>query len=165
MQNFKKLRAWQLAADLAIDAYSLSRKLPRDERFDLIKQIRRSASSMPANVAEGRLRATDADFVRFLDHALGSSAELESHLYLAERLGYLLPTDTASIQPQIEILRRTISALIRSIHNAPSTHRPLQPAEGPSAHGPQLRESRAPSTARAQPLSRNRERSAIKAEG
>ena len=130
MQSFRKLRAWQLAADLAVDSYALARKLPREEQFELARQIRRSSSSISANVAEGRLRATDADFVRFLHQALGSSAELESHLFLAERLGYLRSDDVSTVQPQLEVVRRTLMALVRSIHKAPSDRRPLEsPAE------------------------------------
>jgi four helix bundle protein len=81
--DFKKLEVWRLAKGLAIDVYHVTKGFPRSEDFGLTAQIRRSAGSIPANIAEGCGRNTDGELARFARISLGSAAELESHLLLA----------------------------------------------------------------------------------
>ena len=87
-KNYMDLIAWQKAMDLAQTIYSAAKKLPPDERFGLCSQMRRAAVSVPANIAEGEGRRTDGEFVHLLSVAHGSVRELETHVMLAERLGY-----------------------------------------------------------------------------
>jgi four helix bundle protein len=75
--------------DLVEISYKLSSRLPLDERFGLISQIRRAATSIPANIAEGFGRWNARDFARFAAIASGSLRELETHLIIVQRLGYL----------------------------------------------------------------------------
>ena len=75
--------------ELSVDVYRFSDALPNDERFGLTAQMRRSASSVPANIAEGFGRQTPASFVHFLRLARGSLLETETHIELAWRLGYV----------------------------------------------------------------------------
>ncbi|HEX6837928.1 MAG TPA: four helix bundle protein, partial [Polyangia bacterium] len=89
MQDFRDLKVWQRAHELTLAIYRATATFPSEERFGLTSQMRRSAASVPANIAEGRCRGSDADFGRFLRVALGSAAETEYHLILAGDLGLL----------------------------------------------------------------------------
>ena len=89
MSNESELDVWRVAMDLAVEVHRLSDKLPARERLGLADQLRRSASSVPANIAEGNARHHPREFRQFLSIAQGSIAELRSHLELALRLAYL----------------------------------------------------------------------------
>ena len=86
MQNFRKLTVWAKAHELAIHAYRATAEFPRDERFELTRQIRKAAVSVPANIAEGCGRSTSRDMARFLDLSSGSACELEYYWILATDL-------------------------------------------------------------------------------
>ena len=88
-QSVQRLKVWQKSMDLVEEAYRLSSCLPPDERFGLVSQIRRAATSVPSNIAEGFGRWNAPDFARFVSIASGSLRELETHLRIAQRLGYL----------------------------------------------------------------------------
>ena len=83
MQDFRKLAVWEKAHQLSVNIHRLSLAIPRSGNSAFISQIRRAAESIPANIAEGTGRGSDADFARFLQIAIGSSSELESHLQFA----------------------------------------------------------------------------------
>ncbi len=89
VRNHQQLRVWKMSMELALDIYHVTGHMPPNERFGLTSQIRRAAASIAANIAEGAGRESAADFARFLSIARGSLAELETHLLLAEGLGYL----------------------------------------------------------------------------
>ena len=76
MKNFKNLKVWQKGIELVINVYKDSMKFPKEELYGLTSQIRRSAVSIPSNIAEGSGRNSDKEFNRFLDISLGSSFEL-----------------------------------------------------------------------------------------
>ncbi len=80
MRNFRDLKIWKRSFKLANNIYEQSKGMPNDEKFGLTSQIRRSAVSIPSNIAEGCSRRTNKDFTRFLEIALGSSFELETQL-------------------------------------------------------------------------------------
>ncbi len=86
--SYEDLKVWQRAIDFTVTIYRCTKSFPKDERFGLISQMRRAATSIPSNVAEGKGRS-DPDFARFLLQARGSAWELETQLQLALRLGYL----------------------------------------------------------------------------
>ncbi len=86
--NFKELKIWQRSIDLAAKVYSLTAKFPDSEKFGLISQTRRSAVSVPSNIAEGSGRGSNKDFSRFLDISLSSSFELETQLIIAKMLNF-----------------------------------------------------------------------------
>jgi len=86
----------------AIDCYKLAASLPEDERFGLVSQIRRAATSVPANIAEGFGRWNARDFARFLAIASASLRELETHLIVAIRLGYLDASSTQGARRGID---------------------------------------------------------------
>ena len=84
--SHKDLIVWQRAMDLAVEIYHLTERFPRQEIYGLTAQMRRAAVSIPSNIAEGRRRATRADYGRFLQIAFGSAAELETQIDLAARI-------------------------------------------------------------------------------
>ena|SRR5690606_8614822 len=86
MHNFQELVIWQKAMDIAEDVYRLSATFPKTEKFGLISQMRRSAVSIPSNIAEGAGRNMDGEFKNFLGIASGSSNELFTQLLLSHRL-------------------------------------------------------------------------------
>jgi four helix bundle protein len=93
VRDYKKIKAWELAHKLALDVYRSTADFPTSEQFGITSQLRRAASSVPANIAEGSDRATDKDFLRFLDIALGSLKETEYFLLLSNNLNYLQETE------------------------------------------------------------------------
>ena len=101
----KDLEVWKLSMTMVTKVYKLTKTFPENEKFCLINQICRASVSIPSNIAEGCGRGTDKDTLRFLDIALGSSAELETQLLIAESLGY------ANVQDILKDLDK-INALI-----------------------------------------------------
>lgn len=91
--SYRDLRVWQRAMDLACEIYGVTRLLPADERFGLKSQLRRSAVSVPVNIAEGSGRATTKELLHFISIARGSLKEIETLLTVCERLTMLSPSD------------------------------------------------------------------------
>jgi four helix bundle protein len=89
VSGYRKLIVWQEAKSLTIIIYGATAKFPKDELFGLVSQMRRAVVSVPANIAEGWMRESLRDKKRFLEIALGSLLELESHIEVANDLGYL----------------------------------------------------------------------------
>ena len=102
---------------MAESCYRLTRQFPRDELFGLTSQIRRSAGSVPANIAEGHGRENTGNFVQHLRIAQGSLKELETHLLLAERISILPVLDSQPVLAQCESLGKMLPALIRSLQH------------------------------------------------
>ena len=89
MRDFRKIQAWERAHRLTLQLYKITAAFPPEERYGLTSQIRRAVSSIPANIAEGAGRNTQAELARFIHIASGSASELEYHLLLARDLGYI----------------------------------------------------------------------------
>ena len=87
-RSFQDLIVWQKAHHFVLDAYKLTKQFPADERFGLIAQLRRSAVSIPANIAEGFKKRSKSDKARFMNIAQGSLEESRYYLILAKDLGY-----------------------------------------------------------------------------
>ena len=114
-RSFRGLLVWQQAMQLARATHSLTRSLPREERYSLSNQMWRAAISVPANIAEGSGRGTKRDFVQFLRIAQGSLRELETYLLL---LPDIQLTSTQQVDPllrQIESIARLLNRLIQSL--------------------------------------------------
>jgi four helix bundle protein len=109
VRNYQDLIAWQRAMDLVTHIYELTKRLPPDERFALTTQLRRCATSIPSNIAEGEGRFSKADFRRFLSIAHGSLREAETQLLIAVRLGYL---ESVTVENSL----KTASEVGRLIH-------------------------------------------------
>jgi four helix bundle protein len=115
MKDFKKLKVWQQAHDLTLKVYKITMNFPKEELFGLTSQIRRSCSSIAANIAEGCGRGGDADFSRFLQMAMGSASELEYHLLLSMKLNYLNQSDYEDLNNQIIDVKRMLATLIKRL--------------------------------------------------
>lgn len=89
MQNYKELKVWEKAHQFTLMVYEQSRQFPKEELYSLTNQLRRAASSVPANIAEGCGKKSQAEFAHFLNIALGSANEAEYFLILARDLNYL----------------------------------------------------------------------------
>jgi four helix bundle protein len=108
IQSVQRFRVWRNSMELVVACYKLSAALPSDERFGLVSQIRRAATSIPANIAEGFGRWNAREFARFLSIASGALRELETHLIIAGRLGYLANGSADSTLLAIDNLARML---------------------------------------------------------
>lgn len=115
MRDHTKLKAFQLADELAVGVYQATAEFPRAEQFGLRAQMRRAAVSAASNIVEGCARQTQADYLRFLDIAYGSVRELEYQLSLAARLGYLAEEPSQSLRDLCVETSKVLSGLIRSL--------------------------------------------------
>lgn len=106
MRNYEDLQVWQKAHAVTLDIYRNTRSFPIEERFGLTSQIRRSCSSIGANLAEGCGRRSDAEMARFVQIAMGSGAELSCHLRLARDLDLLS-------KPSFDRLRSDLGEVMR----------------------------------------------------
>ena len=106
MKDYKELEVWQKARRFAVELYRITASFPKSEIFGLTAQIRRSATSVPANIAEGWGRGSTKDHIQFLLIARGSLLELETHLLIAEDLRYLEAADCATSRSTIESIGR-----------------------------------------------------------
>ncbi len=89
MKDFRNLKVWNKAHELAMLIYKQSNQYPKEELFGITSQIRRASTSIPTNIAEGRGRRTDNDFARFIQIAMGSASELEYLILLSFDLNYI----------------------------------------------------------------------------
>lgn len=115
MRNYKELQVWQRAKNFAVNLYGVTEKFPRTERFGLTSQIRRAASSVPANIAEGWGRQSTKEYIQFLTVARGSLMELETHLIIAGDLLYLKPNQLEESQREVEGIGQMLNRLIRAL--------------------------------------------------
>src|ERR1051326_2818386 len=104
---------WKLAMDLVVEVYQLTARLPKDERFGLVSQMQRAATSVPSNVAEGAGRGSGPDHRRFLYAARGSLNELCTQMSICHRLKYLATTDTATAEQLTMRVRQLLAGTIR----------------------------------------------------
>jgi four helix bundle protein len=111
VRSFRDLVVWQRSIDLSVAVYRLTDAFPRSERFGLTNQLRRAATSVAANIAEGHARSSRRDYAHFLSIARGSLAETRSHLELAGRLGFASPDALAEIEELAGETSRMLTAL------------------------------------------------------
>lgn len=117
MRNFRNYRVWKQAMLIVHEVYTVSKLLPREEQYVLAAQLRKSAVSIPSNIAEGCGRETDKEFRRFLEIALSSAFELETQLLLADSLFGLGKHECyqngmrmlGELQPAINALMQTLN--------------------------------------------------------
>ena len=118
VNSYSDLRVWQRAMDLVVTSYEVAKQFPQSELYGLVSQIRRAAISIPANIAEGHGREHLGDYLHHLSMANGSLMELETHLLLAGRLGYLSAEPMNQLLDQTAEVGRMLAGLIRSLENS-----------------------------------------------
>lgn len=115
MKDFRKLKVWEKAHELAIAIYKVTKNFPKEELYGLTSQIRRAGVSIPANIAEGCGRSGDAELARFAQIASGSASELEYHLLLSYDLGYLENSNFQNLTSQVTEVKRMLTAFIQKL--------------------------------------------------
>ena len=120
MRDFKNLKVWGKAHHLTLAVYRATKCFPKDELYGLTSQMRRSAASVSANIAEGCGRPGTVEFARFLHIAMGSASELEYHLLLAKDLELLQPPDYLRLETDVSEVKRMLVSFTQRL-------RPVQP--------------------------------------
>jgi len=114
-RNFKNIKAWQYADDLAVLVYSKTKSFPKEELYGITSQLRRAVVSIPTNIAEGANREHKKEYLHFLYIAMGSMAETEYLLHLSRRLEYLEDDEYKKLEDLRKESARTLYGLINSV--------------------------------------------------
>ena len=112
IQNYKELDVWKVSVALTTELYKLTSHFPDTERYGLISQVRRAATSIAANIAEGWGRGSTGEYIQFLTVARGSLMELETHLIVACNLHFLNSDDFGSVSKPVQDIERMLNRLI-----------------------------------------------------
>lgn len=115
IESYRDLHVWQAAVELTVECYAETKKFPTSETYGLTSQIRRSSTSVAANIAEGYGRDNTGSYVQFLRVAQGSLKELETHVIIATRIGYLESSQEKFLLQRSEQIGRMLRALMRSV--------------------------------------------------
>jgi four helix bundle protein len=115
MKDFRKLKVWERAHQLVLAVYQTTMSFPRDETYGLTAQIRRSASSIPSNIAEGCGRDGDAELARFCLIACGSASELEYQILLAHDLKLIPSGHYEQLTQEITEIKRMLTVLVQKL--------------------------------------------------
>lgn len=115
MRNYRDLIVWQKSMALVTEVYSVTRLFPKEELYGLVSQIRRSAVSIPSNIAEGYGRYSTNDYIRFLQIAIGSLYEFQTQLEIGLNLGYLSKDIFEKVYGQSREIERMLSSLIKKV--------------------------------------------------
>jgi four helix bundle protein len=112
VRHYQDLLVWQRAMDLVVRVHEISATWPAQEQYGLISQIRRASYSVPSNIAEGKARRGEKEFLRYLLMASGSLAEVETQLLLADRIGYVKPEALAALMDDAAGVGKLLTGLI-----------------------------------------------------
>ncbi|MGB1540555.1 MAG: four helix bundle protein [Rickettsiales bacterium] len=115
IQHYRQLAVWQKSMDFADAVYDACSSFPKEELYGLTSQLKRSAISVPSNIAEGAARQGTGEFLQFLSIAKGSLAELETQVILAQRRQFLSKEDMENLLEQADEISRMLSGLQRSL--------------------------------------------------
>jgi four helix bundle protein len=119
LNNFKELNVWQKSYRLCLEIYRITATFPKEEKYGLTSQIRRSVVSIPSNIAEGYGRKTTLDYIRMLYISYGSVCELETQILLAGDLDLIEKGEMGTLKKDIAEIERMLKALIKSLENKP----------------------------------------------
>lgn len=113
--DYKDLQVWQKGIEVVKEIYTITTQFPKNELFGLISQMRRSAVSIPSNIAEGWMRQHTNEYIQFIYHALGSCGELDTQLIIANSLGYLNDDSLKDLSEKINHIIRMLRNLIKGL--------------------------------------------------
>jgi len=113
--NFENLKIWEKSHSLALEVYKQTRSFPKHEVYGIISQLRRAASSVPANIVEGYSRRSKKEFVQFLYQARGSLDEVIYFLILSKDLGYITKSDLDNLRLKYSALMKMLNSFISKI--------------------------------------------------
>ena len=119
LKSFKDLSVWQKSYRLCLEIYRITATFPKEEKYGLTSQIRRSVVSIPSNIAEGYGRKTTLDYIRMLYISYGSVCELETQILLAGDLELIEKEEMGPLIKDIAEIERMLKALIKSLENKP----------------------------------------------
>jgi four helix bundle protein len=122
VQHYRELIVWQKGMDLVEAVYRATHEFPNAELYGLTSQLRRSAVSVPSNIAEGQGRHTTRDFLYFLSIAQGSLMEVETQITIAQRLGYMKPAAEIALLDFTAEIGRLLNGLTNSLHKKLATN-------------------------------------------
>lgn len=128
MREFRRLKVWERGRRLTLRVYEVTGGFPWEEMYGLTSQMRRSCAAIPANIAEGCGRGSNADLARFLQIALGSASELENHLMLARDLTFLQAADYEYLTGEVTELKRMLTSFVKTLKafaNKPRSPKPV----------------------------------------
>ena len=114
-KSYRDFEVWQKAMALVKDTYEATDGFPGEEKFGLVNQIRRSAVSIPSNIAEGHARAGTGEFKHFISIAMGSAAELETQITLSTDLGHFNGDASENLLNQLDIIGKMLRGLYKSL--------------------------------------------------
>jgi four helix bundle protein len=117
INRFSDLTVWQKAHELTLATYKLTEKFPRSEQYGIVSQLRRSAASVSANIAEGFGRRTTRELMRCLQISRGELEETRYFLILSRDLGHISPGEFESMNGRCDSVGQLINALGRSLKN------------------------------------------------
>lgn len=120
IKTHKDLLVWKKSIDLVEQIYKFTKQFPKEELYGITNQMRRCAVSIPANIAEGSGRKNKAEFIQFLHIALGSASELETHLIISQRLGFLSINSYDEIMNALNEIIKMTCGLINSLNSTRS---------------------------------------------
>jgi four helix bundle protein len=115
IKNFRDLDVWKLGKEIVLGVYQLTKRFPQDELYGLVAQMRRAAVSIVANIAEGFNRKHNAEYRQFLYIALGSCAELETHIEIAHDLGFVAGTGQVDLLEKLDHESKMLRNLIKRL--------------------------------------------------
>lgn len=115
INSYKELIVWQKSMNFVAEIYTITEKYPKSELYGLTSQIRRSAVSIPSNIAEGWTRKHLPEYLQLLNIALGSAAELETQLIIATRLNFISQRTEAELQHSITEIMKMLNGIINKL--------------------------------------------------
>jgi four helix bundle protein len=118
MRDFRQLRVWEQSHKLALAIYEVTKGFPKEELFALTNQMRRSATAIPTNIAEGCGRETNKDYAHFLQIALGSAFELDYQILLSKGLSYFDEKKYLELNDMVDKIRRQLAILIKKVRSS-----------------------------------------------
>lgn len=116
LRSYRELKVWQNSVELVTVIYQITASFPKEEMYGLTAQIRRSAISIPSNIAEGAARNSTKEFIRFVDIALGSLAELETQFIIANNLGFVSENSKNESMDSLQDVGKMLNGLKRRLN-------------------------------------------------